>query len=134
MFPKVSLISTVMLLAACSSSIPGQSSNARPLIHYAQNSSKIITVNSIASTGNQCVDNFNFLKQAGDQNYQEFSRQYITVGEGYDFLNKNKNIMDNDARQVYTMKLDMKLDTLCSKVNYTGYRVVQQKLKELKGI
>jgi len=134
MFSKVALISPIMLLAACSSSIPGHSDNARPLVHYARDSSKIITVNTIAATGNQCVDNFNFLRQAGDKNYQEFSHQYITVGEGYNFLNKNKKIMDGDARQVYTMKLDMKLDTLCSKVNYAGYRVVRQKIKELHGI
>jgi len=49
-------------------------------------------------------------------------------------LNVNKNIMDNDAKEVYTMSLEMKLDTLCSKVQYTGYSVVKGKIKELAGI
>lgn len=134
MLTKALLISPVLMLAACSSHFSGHYDTARPQVHYARDNSKMVKVNAVSATGNQCVDNFNFLRQAGDERYQDFSRQYITVGNGYTFLNRNKNIMDNDARRIYTMKLDMKLDTLCSRVNYAGYQVIQQKIKELHGI
>ncbi|WP_157737598.1 hypothetical protein [Kosakonia cowanii] len=134
MFLKAIFISPILLLAACSSPFMQHNDYEHPLVHYARNSSKIITINTVASTGNPCVDNFNFLRSAGDDRYPNFSDQYITIGNGYSFLNTNKKIMDKDARQVYTMKLDMKLDTLCSKVNYAGYQLVQKKMKELKNI
>lgn len=58
----------------------------------------------------------------------------VTLVKDTAFLNVNKNIMDNDAKEVYTMMLEMKLDTLCSKVQYTGYSVVKGKIKELSSI
>ena len=128
------IISPVLLLAACSFPHSDRANIEKALISYARNNSKIISINPIPATGNLCVDNFNFLRQAGDDKYQDYSQKYIAVGNGYTFLNTNKNIMDKNAQEVYSMKLDMKLDTLCSKVNYAGYQVIHRKMKELSGI
>lgn len=128
---------SVIFLAACSSNAVKHTEAKRstaPTVKYAKYSSRIVPVNSVASSNNRCVDSFNFLRQAGDNKYQKYSRDYIKVGDGYTFLNVNKNIMGEDAKRVYTMKLDMKLDTLCSEVDYAGYQVIQQKVKALYGI
>jgi len=123
----------LLFLAACSTGTV-KHTTATPTIKYAKDNSKIVPTSAVASSNNKCVDNFNFLRQAGDAHYQDYSRDYMKVGAGYSFLNVNKNIMEGDAKRVYTMKLDMKLDTLCSEVNYAGYQVIQQKIKELGGI
>lgn len=134
MLLRAIFITPVLLMTACSSNLSPHKSTSKPVIKYAKENSRIVPVNSISSSSNQCVDNFNFLRQAGDPKYNDFSKQYIKVGNGYNFLNVNKNIMDADAKEVYAMKLDMKLDTLCSKVNYAGYQVIRQKIKELGDI
>lgn len=133
---RVIPITSMFFLAACSSSLvkqPEIKKNAAP-IKYSRQSSSIVPVNSVASSNNQCVDNFNFLRQSQDDKYQKYSQDYIKVGDGYRFLSTNKNIMDSDAKRVYTMKLEIKLNTLCSEVNYAGYQHIQKKISELNDI
>ncbi|MBS0849355.1 hypothetical protein [Citrobacter sp. JGM124] len=127
---------SVMFLAACSTNMAKNTTkqSPAPTIKYAQNNSRIVPVNSVASSNNPCVDHFNFLRQAGDNKYQKYSRDYIQIGDGYNFLNTNKNIMNGDAKRVYTNTLDMKLNTLCSEVNYAGFQVIQQKINALSNI
>lgn len=128
---------SVIFLAACSTNAVKHASvkqSPKPVIKYAQNNSRIVPVNSVASSNNPCVDHFNFLRQAGDDKYQKYSRDYIQIGDGYSFLNTNKNIMNGDAKRVYTNTLDMKLNTLCSEVNYAGFQVIQQKINALSNI
>ncbi|MBS0849527.1 hypothetical protein [Citrobacter sp. JGM124] len=135
-FRSVAILS-VVFLAGCSSSAikgPATKSSPAPAISYAQNNSRIVPVNSVVSSNNPCVDHFNFLRQAGDSKYQKYSRDYIQIGDGYNFLNTNKNIMNGDAKRVYTNTLDMKLNTLCSEVNYAGFQVIQQKINDLSKI
>jgi|GEM_PF-6767250 hypothetical protein len=134
MLLRAIFIGPVLLLAACSTQSSGYKKPAKPVIKYEQNSSRIVPVNSIESSNNPCIDHFNFLRQAKDSKYQDFSRQYINVSEGFAFLRTNKNIMDASAREVYDMNLNMKLETLCTKVNYAGFQVIRQKLKELSSI
>lgn len=136
-FPVV----TVILLSACSSYNSGKldSKNinereATPAQKYAAGRSQLVPVNAIASSNNKCVDNFNFLRQSSSDRYQKYSQDYIKIGNGYTFLNTNKNIMGSDAKEVYTMKLDMKLDSLCNKVDYAGYQVIKDKMQSLQGI
>lgn len=136
-FPVV----TVILLSACSSYNSGKldSKNinereATPAQKYAAGRSQLAPVNAIASSNNKCVDNFNFLRQSSSDRYQKYSQDYIKIGNGYTFLNTNKNIMGSDAKEVYTMKLDMKLDSLCNKVDYAGYQVIKDKMQSLQGI
>ena len=130
-------IFSVIFLAACSTTSVKHTATKQspaPTIKYAQNASRIVPVNSVASSNNLCVDHFNFLRQAGDDKYQKYSRDYIQIGDGYSFLNTNKNIMNGDAKRVYTNTLDMKLNTLCSEVNYAGFQVIQQKINALSNI
>lgn len=127
----------VTCLAACSANSVKHASvkqSPKPTIKYAQNNSRIVPVNTVASSNNLCVDHFNFLRQAGDDKYQKYSRDYLQIGDGYSFLNTNKNIMNGDAKRVYTNTLDMKLNTLCSEVNYAGFQVIQQKINALSNI
>lgn len=128
---------SAIFLAACSTTAVKHSSvkqSPKPTITYAQNASRIVPVNTVASSNNSCVDHFNFLRQAGDDKYQKYTREYIQISDGYRFLNTNKNIMNGDAKRVYTNTLDMKLNTLCSEVNYAGFQVIQQKINALSNI
>lgn len=141
MILKLLPVTSLALLAACSSygGPHGPDKTAKnkintPAADYASSRSPLTPVNTISSSSNACVDNFNFLRQAGSQQYQRYSQDYIKIGDGYRFLNTNKNIMGDDAKAVYTMKLDVKLDTLCSMVNYASYQVIKAKIKELYGI
>ncbi|HEO9694312.1 TPA: hypothetical protein QIM62_004838 [Klebsiella aerogenes] len=105
-----------------------------PTERYISKKNPLTPVNSISSSNNRCVDDFNFLRLTGSKQYQKYSHDYVKIGDGYKFLNQNKNIMGGDAKDVYTMKLDVKLDTLCTRVNYEGYQVIKEKIKELYGI
>lgn len=134
MLLRAFIVTPILLVAACSSNSFSHKQKPNTEIRYTRGDSKIIPVNPIASSNNKCVDNFNFLRQADDAGYQDYSRQYIKIGNGYTFLNTNKNIMDPNARSVYAMELDVKLSTLCSKVSYAGFNFIRQKITELKEI
>lgn len=101
---------------------------------YQERRSSLLSGVTITSTNNTCVDHFNFLRESKSEQYSKYTKDYGDLGKGYRFLNVNKNIMDEDAKKIYTMALDMKLNTLCSKVQYTGYSVVKEKIKSLSGI
>lgn len=88
----------------------------------------------IASTNNSCIDQFNFIRGNNTDAYQRYSSDYAKIGEGYRFLNVNKNIMGKEAKDVYTLQLDVKLDALCAKVHYTSYQIVKEKMKNLASI
>lgn len=146
---KFLVLGSICLLAACSSqpakkpqgnnhttaaATTGYKNTSTPADNYIAKRTATLTGITLASTNNICVDHFNFLREAQSNQYQKYTKDYGDIGKGYRFLNVNKNIMDNDAKQVYTMMLEMKLDTLCSKVQYTGYSVVKDKIKELSSI
>ncbi|MFC0226399.1 hypothetical protein [Serratia aquatilis] len=142
MILKLIPVASILLLAACSSSSGYKKADKIAVSQdqqvqaekYTQAKNSLMSRDAIASSNNECVDNFNFLRQADSAQYQKFSLDYIKVGTGYKFLNVNKNIMGDDAKSVYTMKLDMKLDALCNKVNFASYQIIKQKIKELGGI
>lgn len=128
---------SVLLLSACSMNTVENEKNKKATaskINYAKGSSRILPAATLASSNDLCVDHFNFLRQAGDDKYKKFSRDYIQIGDGYNFLNVNKNIMSSDARRVYTNELEMKLNTLCSEVNYAGFQFIQQKIISIRNI
>ena len=144
---KVLIVSFICLLAGCSSSSVKHSNSHRaaaattgytqsnsPTDNYIDKRTQAITGITLASTNNVCVDQFNFLREAQSDKYSKYTTDYGNIGKGYRFLNVNKNIMASDAKSAYTMSLEMKLDTLCSKVQYTGYSVVKEKIKELSSI
>ncbi|MDV5354871.1 hypothetical protein HF650_02520 [Kosakonia sp. SMBL-WEM22] len=88
----------------------------------------------IASTNNACIDKFNFIRGTDTATYKNYSSDYSKIGEGYKFLNINKNIMGKEAKEIYTMQLDLKLDTLCAKAHYTSYQIVKEKMRNLANI
>lgn len=133
MYLRAIPVVSVLFLAACSSGTVSHTAD-KPVVAYAKENSTIVPVKSVASTNNTCVDNFNFLRRAGDSQYERLSRNYIKVNDGFHFLRVNKNIMGEDARRIYTMNLDMKLDTICSEVNFASYKLIQEKIKELNNI
>ncbi|WP_202301496.1 hypothetical protein [Dryocola clanedunensis] len=138
------LLGSVFLLSACSapskkapsaaSATTGYQSTNTPTDKYIAKRVTTLAGFTLASSNNVCVDHFNFLKEAQSNNYPKYTKDYGDIGKGYRFLNINKNIMDKDAKDVYTMMLEMKLDTLCTKVQYSGYAVVKDKIKELSSI
>lgn len=137
MLARFSIYTMFFFLTACSTGITkisDPSNKTTPRVEYSNGKSKIIPITAVASSNNTCVDRYNFLHQAGDDRYEKYSKDYIEIGKGFNFLNKNKNIMDADARRVFTNTLDMKLKTLCSDVNYAGFTVVQRKISELSNI
>lgn len=136
----VFISSLIFFVSACSSSPvthPVTATQAAkqkdtPASKYAERS--VLPSNTIASSSDPCVDNFNFLREAGSDSYQVYSKDYVKIGNGYNFLGQNKNIMGNDARQVYNMNLDVKLDTLCNKVKYASFGIIKNKIKDFDGI
>ncbi|CAK9886921.1 MAG: hypothetical protein XXXJIFNMEKO3_03371 [Candidatus Erwinia impunctatus] len=101
---------------------------------YVQRKGAIFSGVTIASTKDQCIDNFNFLKNADLEQYREYTEEYNTINQGYSFLNINKDIMGKDARRVYTMALNIKLETLCSKLQYSGFEAVRKKIEGLSAL
>ncbi|KEA51241.1 hypothetical protein DT73_17860 [Mangrovibacter sp. MFB070] len=134
---KITILASALFISACapgsqtgqvSSGTDAQKTNSEK---YAARRESLLQGVTIASTGNVCVDHFNFIKDEHERNYISYSKVYSKIGDGYRFLNTNKNIMDKDARDIYTMTLDMKLNTLCSKVRYSGYSLIREKIKDL---
>lgn len=126
---KIILLSTLITLTACSSS---KQSNVTPVINHSKTS--FISLSPIASTTNQCVDNFAFIKNQKNPSYSSLSEKYIKINDGYNFLKKNQYIMGADARNVLSMNLDMKLDALCNKVSYEAYKTIGLKLRQIENI
>ncbi|WGL95857.1 hypothetical protein [Arsenophonus nasoniae] len=89
---------------------------------------------TIASSNNKCVDHFNFLKEANGGKYLQYSHDYNKISRDYTFLNVNKNIMDKDSKELLSMTLSTKLDIVCSKVQFSGFQSVKEKIKVLSTI
>ncbi|CAK9885959.1 MAG: hypothetical protein XXXJIFNMEKO3_02383 [Candidatus Erwinia impunctatus] len=141
------IIGAVCVLSACSTTPPkkgAQKASSQKVANtassntakqqYMERQGAVFNGVTIASTNNPCVDHFNFLKETNAESYQGYSQQYSKISQNYTFLNVNKNIMDKDAKENLTMTLNMKLDTLCSKLQYSGYQVVKDRIKSLSDI
>ncbi|GAB1439406.1 hypothetical protein MASR2M36_21770 [Providencia sp.] len=101
---------------------------------YAQNKQSISQGIVIASTRNACVDSFNFLKGLNQRQFDNYSADYSKINQNYTFLNINKEIMDKDSKELLSMTLNKKLDTLCTKVQYASFIGVKDRLKALSEI
>lgn len=136
---KAITIASLFFLTACSSTsgtgVGAQNSGtAEPeLAGAVSGQSPLVPVTSTASSSNNCVDNFNFLRSSKSAKYPELAQENKKINDEFRFLNTNKNIMGNDARQVYTMTLNMKFETLCHKAKYEAYQVMKSKIKQLGG-
>jgi len=101
---------------------------------YARNKQMLSQGIVIASTHNSCVDSFNFLKGLNQGQFDNYSADYGKINQNYTFLNINKEIIDKDSKELLSMTLNKKLDTLCAKVQYAGFIGVKDRLKVLSGI
>ncbi|HEY3984346.1 hypothetical protein [Cedecea sp.] len=89
---------------------------------------------TVASTNNKCIDNFNLLKEEKSGQFEKYSEEYTKITDGYAFLNANKNIMDDSAKRIYIMELKMKIETLCAKIQYSSFILVNEKRKSFSDI
>lgn len=101
---------------------------------YGQEKQAIPQSISISSTNNTCVDGFNLLKSLSQKEFNQYSSDYNKISQNHNFLLTYKNIMDNDSKSILSMTLNKKLDTLCSRVEYSGFIGVKDKLKSLSSI
>lgn len=101
---------------------------------YAQNKQTEMQGIVLASSHNACVDSFNFLKGLNQDQFDNYSADYGKINQNYTFLNINKEIMDKDSKELLSMTLNKKLDTLCTKVQYAGFIGVKDRLKALSDI
>lgn len=108
--------------------------NSIPARNYIEKKGMLFDGITIVSSNNECVDRFNFLKEANGGEYQQYSNDYNKISRNYTFLNVNKNIMDKDSKELLSMTLSTKLDTLCSKVQFSGFQSVKEKVKGLSSI
>lgn len=148
---QVSILITgvVFLLAGCSSSNKTNksyqgndleydyfyaNSQLSPTEENAPPKGGVVGGNAYSSTNNKCMDNYNFLREENAPQYPKYAEDYNKITEGFKFLNSNKNIMDKDAKKIYTMQLKMKLETLCSKIQYSSFILVNEKRHNLSDI
>lgn len=125
----VAIACAVSIMSGCSSTISKMNKDK-----YMDKKSESLDIATVSSSNNPCVDGFNFLKASHNTEYQQYINDYRKVYDGFAFLKKNSSIMDKDARDVYTMTLNMKLDTLCKKVQYSGFQETKEQLATLDNI
>lgn len=139
-----SLLVPVFLLTACTVSGP-HSDRGEEDFFIANNPIEPVEENATfmrglteglayTSTNNTCMDNLNMLREEKSERYPRYAEEYQKLSDGFTFLNINKNIMDQSAKRIYTMELKMKIETLCSKIQYSSFVLVHQKRKALSGI
>lgn len=137
-FSKALILSAccMFMLTACTGVAPTANKrvdkSARD--NYVERKSPFFDGIVIASTNNPCIDQFTFIRGNKIDVYKNYSADYAKIGDGYRFLNVNQHIMGKEAKDVYTMQLDLKLDTLCSKAHYTSYQIVKEKMRHLTNI
>ncbi|KEA51240.1 MULTISPECIES: hypothetical protein [Mangrovibacter] len=139
---RIIFLAMFSFLNACSNH---EQSNVQAVDANALQNAAIADANSIPPAGNTaltdgkttnssnslCIDYLNLIKKNHDKDYDQYADEYTIIGDGYDFFNRNKNIMDKDAREMYRRALEMKLHTLCSRVQYSAYKLIRNKISEL---
>lgn len=137
-FSKAFIVSAgcIFLLTACAGGSPNSNKKTAKTAkeNYVERKSPFFDGIVIASTNNPCIDQFTFIRGNKIDTYNNYSADYAKIGDGYRFLNVNQHIMGKEAKEVYTMQLDLKLDTLCSKAHYTSYQIIKEKMRNLANI
>jgi len=75
-----------------------------------------------------CLDALGFLLTEAPYQYRELSAGYRELAEGYRFLDKHKTVMTNETKEIYSLALKMKNDSLCYKLKYSGLQVMKEKM------
>ncbi|HFR4113479.1 TPA: hypothetical protein ACHVKA_001446 [Yersinia enterocolitica] len=86
------------------------------------------------STNDQCVNNFSMVKKLNANEFGVFRGQFDKINDMYAFLEQNRNILDNDPKQLISLELDSKLKMVCARVRNTAFNEVQNKVNYLSRI
>ncbi len=86
------------------------------------------------STNDQCVNNFAVIKKLNANEFGVFRGQFEQINGMYSFLEQNRNILDNDPKQLISLELDSKLKMVCARVRNTAFNEVQAKVNHLSMI
>ncbi|MGE4802932.1 hypothetical protein AB8989_21545 [Yersinia hibernica] len=86
------------------------------------------------STNDQCVNNFSMVKKLNTNEFGVFRGQFDKINDMYAFLEQNRNILDNDPKQLISLELDSKLKMVCARVRNTAFNEVQNKVNYLSRI
>ncbi|CNI82246.1 MULTISPECIES: hypothetical protein [Yersinia] len=86
------------------------------------------------STNDQCVNNFSMVKKLNTNEFGVFRGQFDQINDMYAFLEQNRNILDNDPKQLISLELDSKLKMVCARVRNTAFNEVQNKVNYLSRI
>ncbi|ETO41106.1 hypothetical protein X965_14660 [Morganella sp. EGD-HP17] len=95
---------------------------------------KLLPKEIIPSSTNSCIDDMALLKQTSYSAYQDRVRQYGELMNEYHFLRRNSEIMDKDTKQYLSDILEVKRDTLCSKIKFNVFQSIKKKTAELTAI
>lgn len=86
------------------------------------------------STNDQCVNDFSMVKKMNANEFSVFRGQFDKINDMYAFLEQNRNILDNDPKQLISLELDSKLKMVCARVRNTAFNEVQNKVNHLSRI
>ncbi|PHZ21679.1 hypothetical protein [Yersinia massiliensis] len=86
------------------------------------------------SANDQCVNNFAMVKKLNANEFGVFRGQFDQINGMYAFLEQNRNILDDDPKQLISLELDSKLKMVCARVRNTAFNEVQQKVNYLSRI
>ncbi len=79
----------------------------------------------------QCLDQIEVLKVHVPNKSDEFIRDYKRIIEQQVFLIQNIEVMDKDSFVYLSSSLQMKLETLCNKIEFTNFTVTKQRTQAL---
>ncbi|MFA3760587.1 hypothetical protein [Yersinia sp. 2466 StPb PI] len=80
------------------------------------------------NTSNQCVNDFSVLKKLNTDEFGVFRGQFEQINHMYAFLDQNRNILDDDPKQLISLELNSKLKMVCARVRHTTFNEVQRKV------
>lgn len=95
---------------------------------------KLLPKEIIPSSTNSCVDDMTLLKQTNYNTYLDRIKQYGELMNEYHFLRRNSEIMDRDTKQYLSDILEVKKDTLCSKIKFNVFQSIKKKAATLTAI
>lgn len=88
----------------------------------------ILFNNDVPLVDLSCLDKIEHFRKIDHQNYKNFKAEYDIIIDGFNFLEQNANIMTAETKRIYEMKMDVHINLLCTKLQYSGYKIMKEKL------
>ncbi len=140
---KAIKIITLSLLVTALAGCSGLSRKPSPQAPQAETTAETVSANTetkllpkeiIPSSTNTCIDDMTLLKQTSHDLYLDRVKQYSELMNEYHFLRRNSEIMDKDTKQYLSDILEVKRDTLCSKIKFNVFQSIKKKTAALTAI